>query len=287
MENYPQVLLTPPMTRKNVVEALKALDAAAYTILAGLLNNQQIHFVMSAQFPAFDPTARGGFLARAANPGLCDGLKSDHADNGCCASWPQHTESLLGRELRTEHLEGVLDSAIGQFLHLKALEYPGVVSVQIIYNVFRQRPDDLFLGQACKRQVAVIARVPLASGLLAGKFKADSKFDARDHRQFNRHGEAFDVGETFAGVPYETGLAAVEEIRPLVPQGAPMAQFALRWILMNEAISVVIPGAKNADQARANIGAAALAPVARDDGAHSIGLRNAYQALGASTLVKV
>jgi aryl-alcohol dehydrogenase-like predicted oxidoreductase len=144
---------------------------------------------------------------------------------------------------------------------LKALEYPGVVSVQIIYNMFRQRPTDLFLEQARKRKVAVIARVPLASGLLAGKFKSDSKFDASDHRQFNRHGEAFDVGETFAGVPYEAGLAAVEEIRPLVPQGASMAQFALRWILMNEAISVVIPGAKNADQARANLSAAALAPL--------------------------
>lgn len=144
---------------------------------------------------------------------------------------------------------------------LKALEYPGVASVQIIYNIFRQRPDDLFLNEARRREVAVIARVPLASGLLAGKFKPDSKFDAADHRQFNRHGEAFDVGETFAGVPYETGLAAVEEVRPLVPEGVTMAQFALRWILMNDAISVVIPGAKNAEQARANIGAAALAPL--------------------------
>ena len=122
----------------------------------------------------------------------------------------------------------------------------------------------MFLEQARKRQVAVIARVPLASGLLTGKFKPDSKFDASDHRQFNRHGEAFDVGETFAGVPYETGLAAVEQIRPLVPQGATMAQFALRWILMNEAISVVIPGAKNAEQARANLGAAALAPLSSE-----------------------
>ena len=144
---------------------------------------------------------------------------------------------------------------------LKALEYPGVVSVQIIYNMFRQRPGDLFLEQARKHEVAVIARVPLASGLLTGKFKPSTKFETSDHRQFNRHGEAFDVGETFAGVPYETGLAAVEEIRPLVPAGATMAQFALRWILMNEAISVVIPGAKNAEQARANLSAAALAPL--------------------------
>jgi aryl-alcohol dehydrogenase-like predicted oxidoreductase len=147
---------------------------------------------------------------------------------------------------------------------LKALGYPGVVSVQIVYNMFRQRPNDLFLDQARQRKVAVIARIPLASGLLTGKFKSDSKFDASDHRQFNRHGEAFDVGETFAGVPYETGLAAVGEVRPLVPKGTTMAQFALRWILMNEAISVVIPGAKNAEQARGNIGAAALPPLSPD-----------------------
>jgi aryl-alcohol dehydrogenase-like predicted oxidoreductase len=147
---------------------------------------------------------------------------------------------------------------------LKALEYPGVVSVQIIYNLFRQRPDDLFLAEAQKRQVAVIARVPLASGLLAGKFKADSKFDASDHRLFNRHGESFDVGETFSGVPYEAGLAAVEEIRPVVPKGTTMAQFALRWILMNEAIAVVIPGAKNAEQARANLRSAELQPLSPD-----------------------
>ena len=146
----------------------------------------------------------------------------------------------------------------------KALEYPGVVSVQIIYNMFRQRPDDLFLAEAHKRQVAVIARAPLASGLLTGKFKPDSKFDASDHRQFNRCGEAFDVGETFAGVPYEAGLAAVEEVRPLVPKGTAMSQFALRWILMNDAISVVIPGARNKEQARSNIGAAALSPLSPD-----------------------
>jgi aryl-alcohol dehydrogenase-like predicted oxidoreductase len=144
---------------------------------------------------------------------------------------------------------------------LKALEYPGVVSVQIIFNMFRQRPADLFLAQARARQVAVICRVPLASGMLAGKFKPDTKFDPSDHRQFNRHGEAFDVGETFAGVPYEEGLAAAEEIRPLVPAGATMAQLALRWVLMYGAVSVVIPGAKSPGQARVNIEAAALAPL--------------------------
>jgi aryl-alcohol dehydrogenase-like predicted oxidoreductase len=144
---------------------------------------------------------------------------------------------------------------------LKALEYPGVASVQIVFNMFRQRPADLFFARAREREAAIIARVPLASGLLAGKFKIDTKFAADDHRQFNRHGEAFDVGETFAGVPYETGLAAVEEIRPLVPAGATMAQMALRWILMHDAVSVVIPGAMNPDEARMNIAAAALAPL--------------------------
>jgi aryl-alcohol dehydrogenase-like predicted oxidoreductase len=144
---------------------------------------------------------------------------------------------------------------------LKALEYPGVVTVQMIFNMFRQRPADLFLEQARRRQVAVICRVPLASGMLTGKFRPDTKFDPSDHRQFNRHGEAFDVGETFAGVPYDEGLAAVEEMRPLEPPGATMAQMALRWVLMYEAVSVVIPGAKNPEQARMNIEAAALAPL--------------------------
>ena len=136
---------------------------------------------------------------------------------------------------------------------LKAIEFPNVSSVQIIFNMFRLRPAEYFLDQAQRKQVAVIARVPLASGLLSGKFKADSQFEASDHRQFNRKGEAFDVGETFSGVPYEVGLAAVEKLRPLVPEGASLAQLALRWILMHEAITVVIPGAKNPQQALANI----------------------------------
>ncbi len=141
---------------------------------------------------------------------------------------------------------------------LKAIEYPGVVSVQIIFNIFRQRPAGLFFEAAKARDVAVIARVPLASGLLTGKLSAASTFAADDHRQFNRHGEAFDVGETFSGVPYEVGLAAVERIRPLVKGDATMAQLALRWILMFDAVTVVIPGAKNAAQARANALAAEL-----------------------------
>lgn len=144
---------------------------------------------------------------------------------------------------------------------LKAIAYPGVASVQIIYNLFRQRPDGLFFQAARRQGVAVIARVPLASGLLTGKITGDTAFAADDHRLFNRNGEAFDVGETFAGVPFETGLAAVEEIRRLVPAGATMAAFALRWILMAEAVTVVIPGARNAAQARANAAAADLAPL--------------------------
>lgn len=142
---------------------------------------------------------------------------------------------------------------------LKAIEYPGCVSIQIIYNLFRQRPASLFFREAKARGTAVIARVPLASGLLSGKITAATTFAADDHRAFNRHGEAFDVGETFAGVPFEVGLAAVEEVRRLVPAGASMAAFALKWILMADAVTVVIPGARNAEQARANASASDLA----------------------------
>ncbi len=141
---------------------------------------------------------------------------------------------------------------------LKAIEYPNVASVQIIYNIFRQRPNDLFFREARARRVAVIARVPLASGLLSGKMTRQTAFADDDHRAFNRHGAAFDVGETFAGVPYEVALDAVERLRPLVPEGATMAQFALRWITMNDAVSVAIPGARTPAQARSNAGADAL-----------------------------
>lgn len=141
---------------------------------------------------------------------------------------------------------------------LKALEYPNLATVQIVFNAFRQRPAERFLGEALRRDVGVIARVPLASGLLTGKLRPDTAFEAEDHRLFNRHGESFDVGETFAGVNYETGLAAVEELRPLVPDGATLAQLALRWILMHPGITTTIPGAKTPDQARANAAAADL-----------------------------
>ena len=147
---------------------------------------------------------------------------------------------------------------------LKAIEYPNVVSVQIIYNIFRQRPAELFFREARARKVAVIARVPLASGLLTGKMNRNSTFAADDHRNFNRHGEAFDVGETFAGVPYEVALDAVEALRPLVPGGTTMAAFALRWILMSDAVSVVIPGAKSRTQALSNAAASELPPLSAE-----------------------
>jgi aryl-alcohol dehydrogenase-like predicted oxidoreductase len=144
---------------------------------------------------------------------------------------------------------------------LKALEYPGVASVQIIYNIFRQRPARLFLREAKARDVAVIARVPLASGLLTGKMTASTAFAADDHRAFNRDGAAFDKGETFAGVPYDVALQAVDEVRALLPDGTSMAEFALRWILMDAGVTTVIPGAKTAKQALANAKASDLPPI--------------------------
>jgi len=146
---------------------------------------------------------------------------------------------------------------------LKAIEYPNVKSVQIIFNIFRQRPAELFFERAMQRKVAILARVPLASGLLTGKLTAKSTFEDDDHRKYNRHGEEFDRGETFSGVDYETGLAVVDELRDLVPDGWTMAQFALRWITMFEAVSCAIPGAKNPGQAEDNARASdlpALAP---------------------------
>jgi len=139
---------------------------------------------------------------------------------------------------------------------LKAIEYPNVQSVQIIFNIFRQRPAELFFNEAKRRRVGILARVPLASGMLTGKLRADSRFESSDHRAYNRHGESFDRGETFSGVDYDTGLKAVEELRKLVPDGMSMTQFALRWILMFDGVSCAIPGAKNPQQAEDNIQAA-------------------------------
>jgi aryl-alcohol dehydrogenase-like predicted oxidoreductase len=143
---------------------------------------------------------------------------------------------------------------------LKAIEYPHVQSVQIIFNAFRLRPTELFFEQALRRQVAVIARVPLASGLLSGRLARDTVFPDDDHRTFNREGAAFDKGETFSGVPYEIALEAVERLRPLVPGGVTLAQFALRWILAFEAVTCVIPGARNAARVIENAKAAGMPP---------------------------
>lgn len=144
---------------------------------------------------------------------------------------------------------------------IKAIEYDGVATVQIIFNAFRQRPAELFFQQAIARNIGILARVPMASGLLTGKMSADSTFADDDHRKFNRNGEAFDKGETFAGIDFEKGLKAVAAIRPLVPDNASMAQFALRWILMHEAITCAIPGAKNVAQATDNAAASDLDPL--------------------------
>jgi aryl-alcohol dehydrogenase-like predicted oxidoreductase len=141
---------------------------------------------------------------------------------------------------------------------LKAIEYDGVTTIQLIFNMLRQRPAELFFDQARRRDVGVIVRVPLASGLLTGKFDRNSTFASDDHRAYNRQGEEFDRGETFSGVDYEVGLEVVEELRPLVPPGATLAQLALRWILAFDAVSTVIPGAKTPEQARANAAAADL-----------------------------
>lgn len=144
---------------------------------------------------------------------------------------------------------------------LKAIEYPAVDTVQIIFNILRQRPAELFLPRAKAKDVGVIVRVPLASGLLTGKLRPDTSFEVSDHRNYNRKGEAFDVGETFAGVDYDRGLAAVENLREIMPQDQPMSVGALRWILMNDAVSTVIPGAKTETQARVNASASDLPPL--------------------------
>lgn len=150
---------------------------------------------------------------------------------------------------------------------LKAIEYPGVSSVQIIFNPFRQRPADLFLDRARERGVAVIVRVPLASGLLSGKYTKATTFGEDDHRTFNRGGEAFDVGETFAGVPFETGVEAAQALAAAAPEGTPLAEAALRWILAHPGVTTVIPGARNVEQARANAAAGDGVPLPEAFGA--------------------
>ena len=147
---------------------------------------------------------------------------------------------------------------------LTAIARPGVASVQIILNAFRHKPLEQVLPAAVAAGVGIIARVPLASGLLTGRYDESTTFGADDHRTYNRHGEAFDVGETFAGVPFEVGVAAAREIAALAPPGVATSAFALRWIIDQPGVSVVIPGARNAEQARANAAAAELAPADAD-----------------------
>jgi aryl-alcohol dehydrogenase-like predicted oxidoreductase len=144
---------------------------------------------------------------------------------------------------------------------LKALEYPGVQSVQIIFNLFRQRPSGLFFAEAVRRNVGVLARLPLSSGMLTGKMTKATSFEPDDHRSFNRSGEAFDRGETFSGVDYELGLSVVEELKPLVPAGMTLSEMALRYILDFPAVTSVIPGAKNVEQVEQNVRPAALPPL--------------------------
>ncbi len=184
---------------------------------------------------------------------------------------------------------GILDdlTAVGKVRHygvsvekveeaLKAIEFPNVQTVQIIFNAFRLRPAERFFPEAQRRQVGVLARVPLASGLLTGKLRPDSAFAADDHRAFNRQGQAFDVGETFSGVPYEVGLQAVEELRRLVPAGVTLTQFALRWILMFDAVTCAIPGAKRPSQAAENAAASDLPPL---DAATMAAVQDVYDRL--------
>ena len=175
---------------------------------------------------------------------------------------------------RDQAVYGILDDLVsaGKIRHygvsvervdeaLDAIRHPGVKTVQIIFNMFRLKPAERFFPEAVTRQVGVLARVPLASGLLTGKLTAASRFADDDHRKFNREGEAFDKGETFSGVPYDVGLAAVEELRALVPQNATLAQLALRWTLMFDAVTCAIPGARTPEQARSNAAAADLPPL--------------------------
>ena len=155
---------------------------------------------------------------------------------------------------------------------LKAIEYPGCASVQIIFNMFRQRPEELFFREAKKRNVGIIVRVPLASGLLAGKFTRETKFEKGDHRFFNRKGMFFDRGETFSGVDYEKGLLAVEELKKLFPEN--LALWALRWILMFEEVSVVIPGASRREHVETNMKASDLPPLTDEQ---MKGVRDIYE----------
>lgn len=190
------------------------------------------------------------------------------------------------RELRSEGKIGAFGASVESMDEaLVCLRQPDLASLQIIFNIFRQKPIHALFAAAKKQNVALIVRLPLASGLLGGKMSAATTFDASDHRNFNRDGQSFNVGETFAGLPFAKGVALADALKPLVPAGETLAGMALRWCLDFDAVSVVIPGAKNPEQARANARASALPPLgpelharladfyARDVAAH---IRGAY-----------
>jgi aryl-alcohol dehydrogenase-like predicted oxidoreductase len=159
---------------------------------------------------------------------------------------------------------------------LRALQYDNVCTVQIIFNMFRLKPADEFFAEAKKRDVGILARVPLASGLLSGRMTKDTVFAADDHRQYNRHGEQFDKGETFSGVDYEKGVAAVDELKRCLPEGMTMPQFALKWILMFDAVSCAIPGGKTPAQIQQNMSVSDMAPLSAETMAKVRGVYDAY-----------
>ena len=161
----------------------------------------------------------------------------------------------LQQEGKIQHL-GVSVEKVEEAL--KAIEFPNVTTVQIIFNMFRQRPAELFFKEAQRRDIGIIVRVPLASGLLTGKFKPDTHFAPTDHRNFNRNGEAFDKGETFSGIDFGVGLEAVEELKKLFPGQENLAPVALRWILMYDAVSCIIPGASKPEHLTSNLQASAI-----------------------------
>jgi len=164
----------------------------------------------------------------------------------------------LQAEGKIEHFGASVESIDEALL---CLEQPGLASMQIIFNIFRQKPIERLFEQARRKKVALIIRLPLASGLLSGKFDAATRFDESDHRHYNRDGQAFNVGETFAGIPFEKAIELAQSLAPLVPPEMSMAQMALRWILDHDAVSVVIPGATSAEQVRANVAASKLPPL--------------------------
>ena len=245
-------------------------DGRSERLLGGLLREREERLVVATKFGRAAPLD----LANFTYDRLREWLERSRENLGVetvdlvqlhCPPWEAYytpevfdaCDRLVGEGLTASY--GVSVERVEEAL--KAIEYPGVATVQIIFNAFRQRPAELFFEQARKHDVGVIVRVPLASGLLTGKLSRETRFAADDHRAYNRHGEEFDMGETFSGVDYEAGLEAVEELRPLVPDGTTLAQLALRWILDFDAVSTVIPGAKTPEQARANAAAAGLPPL--------------------------